>query len=1445
MGRESAVIGDYVSVREHPTVVRLADLDRDDAAWLSESFVITPELEVPLAALGAFLRRRQGAGAFLIGHYGSGKTHLLAYLTQQLRSGDLVDPPPRVVPISLVNHRASSGLEEIVAAALGIDAEAHDRRSAWRTLDEEGAEAGILLILDELSEFLRSKPDRRTFNEDVRFLQFMGEWARDRPLWIIAAMQESIEHTGELEYSLYRKIKDRYPLRLMLTPAHVETLIAEGILIKRPGFREAVDGVLRGLARAFPGQHLDVERAAAIYPVHPATLELLEAVRDRFSQARGVVDFVVGQLRGDAARSRPAFLEAPWGRFLTPERIVDHFRDLFELEPEFLAFAQRLFPWYERHLGEIFESAPARELAERLVKLLVLVSLAPGREVLHAEEAAAWLLFAPARIDPERNRAVVARTLATLATRGRYVAQRDGGYCLDLADDGAGAFDASVARAVSELASTPELVLESLVGLLPRDGFNPFTLERERWLHRQVRWHFHERRFAVWLGDDAPEPTDALGVVLRLPWGEQRPVPGLATLVPRRIEIDDDLLELAALARFGERAHSPQNARRLAARMERLAPHLRQLVRNAWLEARLVSAEGREEPAPRLAGDPDAEAWLAPVAIALLRRTYPSFERFAPTHGPLPRDVWRRFLAHCFGGAEAWGHDAQVELVHEGYLVPMGLVRRSRDGGYAPAPNVERHELVRLLLPLLEHGPSPARLYEHLALPVYGLVPDQVGALLLHLSAQGVIDIRKGGRSLRDAYETLPDPRHYDRVLPARALSVEQREALARLARELGVALPKQWSALAERRIATEIASLARVRREYLEPVLERLDGLEAGRALGERLRAHIAHWRSLEGSSDPLAAFESFLSGIGSISAFLEEARESLALGERLPALLGDVERFRHLLQHPLLADGAARGSGDGALERLVDAVALLGEMPRLERLDDLATWLAQLAQRYERYKDAYRHAHDAWWREAESHPLWRWRAPALAASRHAGLAAALAETEAARAKADRARCRRPSNLDFQPLCVCGFDGPEAPARELLDAAAERVAALEQRLTAFFAQPEVRHRILAWREAGLETSPGTLEYLDGRAPWPDITDVAALDRHLAGLELTREVDESVVTELLRSRAWEPEALLRQLAARLASYEGRRLRFRAAGLSPGLPGTAAEWMARQMGRHGEALPEGLDTAARAAIGEALRAEWIAEPALGALEGLGLRPEDEDRIAGWLLDGTLPPPGAAPRDSLAGAIRDLLDPAPIDSPHALAVASRCAYRLDPRLQRLAGSRWRERLEALARTPLPGLPPLVARLREEDAAQWLVVDCAGLPLLEAVERALVAALSAWRPDGTGFALVGAGSSTDDFYRELLDASIRHALEKVNVVDELVHEAGGSFLELEARVGVELGLACRRVAGRFDPGADLLVFADHGFRLSPERRHFVHGGGSTLERVVPLWRFASKGR
>ncbi len=1433
MSGEITNIGALLEVRAHPTVVRLADLESEAAQWLSDSFLVTPEIKTHLGAVRQMLERGEGGGAFLIGHYGSGKSHLLGYLTQQLRAGALVSAPVRVVPISLVNFSAANRLEEIVCSALGLKPDQGDRRLVWDGFEGDGT----LLILDELSEFLRSKEDARAFNEDVRFLQFLGEWSRDRRFWILAAMQEGIEHTGELEHSLYRKIKDRYPLRLLLTPAHVQTLIADSILVKREGYGEAVQRLVGKLRESFSPRELDLPLLQGIYPLHPATLTLLEEIRDRFSQTRGVVDFVVTTLRGDPARGVEPFLERPWGELITPDRIVDHFRDLFELQPEFIPLAQRLFPWYRKHLDELFDKPLLRDLAQRLLRLLVLVHLSPARETLTARQASAWLLFSASRVEPARNREIIEKVLARLADQGRFVALRKGGYRLELREDGSAAFETRLKREMAALQGQEELVLELLAPLLPEGQFNPFTLPRERYQHRRLTWRFHERRYAVWCGEKEPEPLEEEGVVglcIRLPWGEAAAAPGCYTLIPAPIRPGADLVELAALARMREHPLGMEQSQRLAQRIRTRLPAWQGALRNAWLEAALVTPEGKREPPPRfdLKGAP--EGWLESLALWAMRRTWPAFERFAPAHGPLPKEAWRRLMRFAAeSDLLAEQADEYVLLIREAYLVPMGLLRR-KGRGYTIPGNLERHELVTLVTPLLEHDPSPGTIARHLACPIYGLVPDQVKALLIFLLLQGELDIVKEGSSYRDTFETLPNPLQYDRVVPGSSLGGEQLRAMEQLCGALQVPAPRQWSILAQRRIATRLRSAAQRATERLLPLVTRLQGLPQGEGLLQRLRTHLATWRALAEQGDPLQGLRQFLYEAKSVPALLAELEEFTAMEQRLTRLLTEIERYRHLLQHAALAGTPAAA-----------ALEALGEMPPLDQPDRLEQWLRQAGAIYADHKESYRAAHQRWWHSVQQHPIWQWQPPALAASRHLGLEQQLTAVESCRRELRSRCCRGLVNLDYQPVCSCGFDGESAPVAELLQRFGRLSREIEEQVQLFFRQESVRRRLREWQEQGVDPGSAVQGYLEGAQPLPEIGNIELLDQHLAGLDLVRELDESVVLELLEQHSWEPAELLARLERLFAETGGQRIRFRRRSRGGPVPESVARWCGTQALRHGIPLPPGLDREALRTISGQLGPEQVGTAALRRLDEIGLDASGEKRILEWLLEGQIPlPEEPLPEGSATRAVQIFRNRERPSTPAALATASSTLYRHFDIMHRLAGDAWLEWLEELARTPLAGVVPLPEALDRCPGHQWLLIDCLGLPLLEPLRAPVTELFSAWAPPLVTFAEVSRDSSTDGCYRQLLADGINHPMAKLDVVDEQIHAAATGFEELVTRIAAELRIAVKKVLPQLDPGRPLLIFADHGFRLTADGGGYRHGGDSTLERVVPLWHFAPHG-
>jgi hypothetical protein len=86
-------------------------------------------------------------------------------------------------------------------------------------------------------------------------------------------------------------------------------------------------------------------------------------------------------------------------------------------------------------------------------------------------------------------------------------------------------------------------------------------------------------------------------------------------------------------------------------------------------------------------------------------------------------------------------------------------------------------------------------------------------------------------------------------------------------------------------------------------------------------------------------------------------------------------------------------------------------------------------------------------------------------------------------------------------------------------------------------------------------------------------------------------------------------------------------------------------------------------------------------------------------------------------------------------------------------------------------------------------------------------------------------------------LAESGFDRKLKKINRVDTLLHERFLPFDEFARLALAELAIACRATRARLDPRSSLLIFADHGFRLSADGRSYHHGGTSTLEQLVPI--------
>ncbi|MBD3244312.1 MAG: hypothetical protein GF331_27220, partial [Chitinivibrionales bacterium] len=601
---DKLTIGDLIRVPPVQTVIRLEQA-HTDARQIAESFVLTADIADHLHVLADSLNRPHGAGCFVQGDFGSGKSHLLAALTalleraqgsEKLASGHeglatFVASGKRLLPvdISLVAFRAATPLERIITGAIeqalrarGSDVtlsplrafiehlrtvldtaesarsfaqsvnidessldswlEEHPREAyaaglrylshkglpqpeelitdrqevlaaAMQAVREAGYD-GLVLLLDELSEFFRSKPDPAALNEDARMLQLLGELAQREPLWVIAAVQESIERTGDIAQATFRKIKDRFPLRFHLSTVHIRDLIQRRLVVKRDGAAERILDIYERFRSHFRGFAMPSEQFLAVYPVHPVTLSLLEGLGDLFSQHRGIVDFVYARVGGDPSRGIPGILDRPCTELLAPDSLYEHFSQrLMELS-SFNAYPRHVIPHLDKTIEQCLDEPDDRQLARRLVRMLVLYAIHPTVQPPTARRLAELAACTITGQDPDLNAQFIGEAiLEPVAAQSRFLTRResatrdplDATFHLGIEEDFGKALRARIDERMRGIrADDSRVVLEPLAAL-DAPGSWP---GRVLWdgVQMPANWRGSSRRaFVVFVGDGTQE----------------------------------------------------------------------------------------------------------------------------------------------------------------------------------------------------------------------------------------------------------------------------------------------------------------------------------------------------------------------------------------------------------------------------------------------------------------------------------------------------------------------------------------------------------------------------------------------------------------------------------------------------------------------------------------------------------------------------------------------------------------------------------------------------------------------------------------------------------------------------------------------------------------------------------------------------------------------------
>lgn len=285
---------------------------RDDARQLVSTYVISDDMAERIArVLIPNLQIDEPAdtkGLLIVGNYGTGKSHLMAVVSALAERAELVDvlrnaavaEASRKIAGRFKVVRTELGsttmdFREFVCselekglAALGVHYAFPPRhtipnhKSAFESMMAAFAavhpDEGLLLVVDELLDYLRSRKDQEIVL-DLNFLRELGEICANLRFRFVAGVQEALFDSTRLQFvaDTLRRVKHRFD-QILIARRDLKYVVAERLLRKTPEQKAQVRAHLTPFTRFYDGMSERIEEFVRLFPVHPDYIDTFERV---------------------------------------------------------------------------------------------------------------------------------------------------------------------------------------------------------------------------------------------------------------------------------------------------------------------------------------------------------------------------------------------------------------------------------------------------------------------------------------------------------------------------------------------------------------------------------------------------------------------------------------------------------------------------------------------------------------------------------------------------------------------------------------------------------------------------------------------------------------------------------------------------------------------------------------------------------------------------------------------------------------------------------------------------------------------------------------------------------------------------------------------------------------------------------------------------------------
>jgi predicted ATPase len=304
---------DIVKFDPIESVVQLRDADaHGEARGLVASYVISPEmaerLEATVFSQLQFDEPSDNKGVFVVGNYGTGKSHLMSFISAIAEHEDLVEHISN--PETARNAEKLAGRFKVVRTEIGAvrmdlrsilwnqmedalagwgvdfrfpETETHaSNKPAFEAMmaafEERYPDKGLLLVVDELLDYLRSGTDQEQIL-NLNFLREVGEVCKGTRFRFMTGVQEAIFDSPRFQFAAdtLLRVKDRFE-QFLIARRDVKFVVAERLLKKTADQEARVRAHLEPFAKFYGKMNERMEEFVRLFPVHPDYIDTFERI---------------------------------------------------------------------------------------------------------------------------------------------------------------------------------------------------------------------------------------------------------------------------------------------------------------------------------------------------------------------------------------------------------------------------------------------------------------------------------------------------------------------------------------------------------------------------------------------------------------------------------------------------------------------------------------------------------------------------------------------------------------------------------------------------------------------------------------------------------------------------------------------------------------------------------------------------------------------------------------------------------------------------------------------------------------------------------------------------------------------------------------------------------------------------------------------------------------